>query len=94
MEWNFRRLPFPVDRTRQADLADSPVERARLEIGPPLFALGAAATIGYGWMTDHEISLPEPVTMLLLPGYRVMGGGETLMECILPGLCQHGHHTL
>lgn len=52
VDWNFRRharrLDFPVDRQRQSDLSSFPIERARLEIGLPMFWLGAAATIGYG----------------------------------------------
>lgn len=83
VDWNFRRhaqrLDFPVDRRRQADLTHFPVERARLEIGLPMFLLGAAATIGYGWMMDHKISLAGPVIMLLLVGYGIIAGSQTLM---------------
>ena len=83
LDWNFRRhakkLDFPVDRSRQADLSNFPVERARMEIGLPLYLLGAAATIGYGWMMDHKISLAGPVIMLLVLGYCIVAGSQTLM---------------
>lgn len=83
VDWNFQRhakkLDFPVDRRRQADLTNFPVERARMEIGLPMFFLGAAATAGYGWMMDHRLSLAGPVIMLLLVGYGVISGSQTLM---------------
>lgn len=83
VDWNFRRhakrLDFPVDRRRQADLTNFPVETARLEIGLPMFLFGAAATIGYGWMMDHKISLAGPVIMLFILGYCVIAGTQVLM---------------
>ena len=87
VDWNFRRYArmhdFPVDRRRQADLTTFPVERARLEIGLPLWLLGAAATIGYGWMMDHRISLAGPVIMLLILGYCVFAGTQVLMVLLV-----------
>ena len=83
VDWNFRRharrLDFPVDRKRQADLSGFPIERARMEIGLPLFLASAVATVGYGWMVEAGVQLAGPVVMLFLLGYTVIAGTQTLM---------------
>lgn len=92
VDWNYRRHAkrrgFPVVKNRQQDLIDFPIERARLEIALPLFYLGAAAVLGYGWMMDHKISLAGPIIILLILGYAITAAFQTLnvlMIDIYPG---------
>ncbi|KAH7324876.1 major facilitator superfamily domain-containing protein [Stachybotrys elegans] len=51
--WNYKRycdkLGVPYDRTRQLDLFDFPIERARMEVGMPAMALTGACLIAWGW---------------------------------------------
>ncbi|GAB7336978.1 hypothetical protein MBLNU457_g2399t1 [Dothideomycetes sp. NU457] len=87
VDWNYRRhakrLGFPVVRNRQQDLIDFPIEKARLEIALPLFYLGAAAVLGYGWMMDHKISLAGPIIMLFILGYALTASFQTLNVLII-----------
>ncbi|EMC95662.1 hypothetical protein BAUCODRAFT_34431 [Baudoinia panamericana UAMH 10762] len=92
VDWNYRRhakrLNFPIHKTRQTDLSDFPIEKARMEIALPMFAFGAAAIVGYGWMITHKISLAGPIIMLFLLGYCLTAGFQclnVLMVDIYPG---------
>lgn len=92
VDWNYRRhakrLNFPVQRNRQTDLSNFPIELARLQIGVPLLFIGATAVIGYGWMMDHHISLAGPVIILFILGYTLIAGFQclnVLMVDIYPG---------
>jgi len=82
VDWNYRRhanrLNMPVVKNKQQDLIDFPIERARLEIALPLFYLGAAGVLGYGWMMDHKISLAGPIIMLFILGYALTASFQTL----------------
>ena len=82
VDWNYRRhakkLGFPVQKNRQTDLSDFPIERARVELTLPILLIGAAAVIGYGWMMDHHISLAGPIVMLFILGYTIIGGYQCL----------------
>ena len=92
VDWNYRRhakrLNFPVKRNRQADLAEFPIELARMQIALPLLLTGAVAIIGYGWMLSHKISLAGPAIMLFILGYCLSAGFQVLnvlMVDIYPG---------
>lgn len=54
VDWNYRRHArihnLVIDKKRQQDLTNFPIEKARLEIALPLFYLGAASVMGYGWV--------------------------------------------
>lgn len=58
VDWNYRRHAHVhnliIDKKRQQDLTNFPIEKARLEIALPLFYLGAASVMGYGWVCRHE----------------------------------------
>ncbi|EED22446.1 bicyclomycin resistance protein, putative [Talaromyces stipitatus ATCC 10500] len=73
MNWNYARhvrkmgLP-PVDRSRQMDLSDFPIERARLEIAIPLILATAIITVGWGWALDARTGVAVPCVLLFAIG--------------------------
>lgn len=92
VDWNYRRHArkhgVAVDKKRQQDLIDFPIEKARLEIALPLFYLGSAAVIGYGWVMDTKVSLAGPIVLLFVMGYAVTAAYQVLnvlMVDIYPG---------
>ena len=72
IDWNYRRharrLNYPIQKNRQTDLSDFPIEKSRMEVVVPVMLLGAAAIIGYGWMLDHKVSLAGPIVMMFIIG--------------------------
>lgn len=70
VDWNYRRwakaVDFPLRRSKQIDLLDFPIERARLELALPLLLLESAAIIAFGWVTFYEFNLAGPLVLLLL----------------------------
>ncbi|KAK9370594.1 major facilitator superfamily domain-containing protein [Lipomyces kononenkoae] len=92
VDWNYRRHAkingFEIVRNRGQDLTDFPIERARLQIALPMFYLGAASVVSYGWVMDHKVSLAGPVILLFLMGYSLTGAFQVLnilMVDIYPG---------
>lgn len=77
-----------MQKNRQMDLSNFPIERVRMEICLPQLFFGSAAIIGYGWMMTHHISLAGPVIMLFILGYCLIAGTQclnVLMVDIYPG---------
>ena len=92
IDWNYRRhaerLNFPVQKNRQVDLSDFPVELARMQICLPLLLTGSASIITYGWLMDHKVSLAGPIIVLFIMGYCLIAGFQALnvlMVDIYPG---------
>ncbi|KZF21903.1 MFS general substrate transporter [Xylona heveae TC161] len=86
---NYRRYAkkhgFPLDKTKQHDLTDYPLERARLDICLPLTYLGALAMIAYGWLVEYgyRIGVAGPVVILVVLGYGVVGSFNTTSILII-----------
>lgn len=92
VDWNFRRHAtkhnFPIQKNRQSDLIDFPIECARLEIALPMFWLGAAGVLGYGWIMDHHVTIAGPIVLLFIMGYGLSAAFTVLnilMVDIYPG---------
>lgn len=92
VDWNYRRHAklngFPLVKNRAQDLTDFPIEKARLQIGLPMFYLGAAATVAYGWVLNYKVSLAGPVILLFVIGYSLISAFQALnilMVDIYPG---------
>jgi multidrug resistance protein len=78
----------PIDKTRQTDLTDFPIERARLEVGVPLLALSTAVMIAWGWALQYGASLAVPCVLLFLMGIGMIGFNNcanTLIIDVYPG---------
>jgi multidrug resistance protein len=92
IDYNYRRHArihnFPLTKNRQLDLTNFPIEKARLEIALPLFYLGAAAIIAYGWVMGQRVSVAGPVMLLFVIGYALVASFQILnilMVDIYPG---------
>lgn len=81
INWNFRRhcatLGIPWDCT------EFPVERARLEIGLPLLAVGGASLIGWGWAVNATAHVAVPCVISVIIGYN--NTTNALLVDIYPG---------
>jgi MFS family permease len=79
---NYRRhakkLGLTIDRNRQDDLSNFPIERSRIEVSMPIAIVGVVAVIGYGWMVDSNISLAGPCVMLFIFGYSMTAMFNTM----------------
>ena len=88
IDWNYRRLAkkldFPVRKNRQTDLSNFPIEKARMQIALPLLLGGAGATMGYGWLMDHRVSLAGPIIMLFILGYCLIAASQVSVENARP----------
>lgn len=92
MNWNYRRhaarLGMPVDKRRQEDLSNFPIERARLEVGLPLLALATGVLLSWGWALQYRASVAVPCVLLFLMGVGMIGFNNTsnvLIVDIYPG---------
>ena len=73
VDYNYRRyaerLGFPVTKTKAQDLANFPIERARLEIALPALLIEAVAIIAYAWVTKFVTNLSGPLILLFIIAY-------------------------
>ncbi|KAI0127207.1 major facilitator superfamily transporter [Xylariales sp. AK1849] len=90
--WNYRRhckrLGVPFERTKQQDLTDFPIEKARLEVGMPLLLLSALVLLTWGWALQYRAHLAVPCVLLFLIGMGLTGfsnTSSTLLVDVNPG---------
>ncbi|ORY09537.1 putative florfenicol exporter [Clohesyomyces aquaticus] len=78
MDWSYRRVAkqenFTIDRERGDDLANFPLERARLFVAVPMLTIGNCALLCYGWILEVETSLAAPLVTHFLMGLFMIGG--------------------
>ena len=89
-DWNYKRhathLGVSVDKRRQQDLSDFPIEVARLEIALPLVGLAAATLTAYGWVLQTEQQLAAPLILLFFVG--VAGSGAfSIVSTLVVDVC-------
>ncbi|CAK7213778.1 hypothetical protein SBRCBS47491_001921 [Sporothrix bragantina] len=89
---NYRRhaakLGIPVDKSRQQDLSQFPIEKARLETGLPLYYLSAAIMLCWGWVLQKHAPLPVLCILLFFNGVGMIGfqnAANSLLVDITPG---------
>lgn len=86
VDWNYRRhaarLGFVIDKARQQDLHDFPIEMARLEIALPLIVLVSATIIAYGWVLQSTQPLVAPLVLLFCIGF-VGSGAFSVVSTLL-----------
>jgi MFS family permease len=70
VDWNFRRhasrLGITVSSNQRQDLSNFPIEQARLQIALPLFYLGTACLIIYGWVLENHYTVAAPIILMLV----------------------------
>ncbi|CAK7199210.1 hypothetical protein SEUCBS139899_001883 [Sporothrix eucalyptigena] len=89
---NYRRhaakLGVPVDKSRQQDLTNFPIEKARLETGLPLYYISSAIMLVWGWAIQKHAPLPVLCILLFLNGVGMIGfqnSANSLLVDITPG---------
>ncbi|KAI2641223.1 chloramphenicol resistance protein [Xylaria nigripes] len=74
-DWNFRRLAkktgFKIDRKTGNDMANFPLEKARIQLIAPLIYIGAGACIGYGWALENRVNVVVPLVLSFFIGLCV-----------------------
>lgn len=84
---NFRRhaarLGLSVDSSRQMDLSNFPIERARLEVGIPLLSLSIAVMLVWGWVMQERVSVAVPCVLLFLMGVGMIGFVNTINTLLI-----------
>ncbi|KAL4729500.1 hypothetical protein ACLX1H_003920 [Fusarium chlamydosporum] len=75
LDWNYRRIAkkigFTIDRKRGNDLAQFPIETARIQAIYPILLAGIVTLIGYGWALQVETSVAVPLVLVFLIGMFV-----------------------
>ena len=76
LDWNYARHAklngFPNSKTRQQDLANFSIERARLEILVPLTFLCSLLMIACGWFLKFEVYVVGPIIDFCFLGYTII----------------------
>ncbi|KAI0456415.1 chloramphenicol resistance protein [Xylaria acuta] len=74
-DWNFRRIArkmgVKIDRKRGNDMANFPVEKARIQLIFPLIFIGSGACIGYGWALERQVGVAVPLVLSFFIGLCV-----------------------
>jgi MFS family permease len=75
VDWNYqrhgKRLGLTIDSNRQDDMADFPIERARIEVSAPVGVVGVLSVVAYGWMLEANVHIAGPCIMLFIFGYAM-----------------------
>jgi MFS family permease len=86
-DWNFRRhsrsLGIEIVKNRQTDLAEFPVESARLQITLPFVYLSSVFLITYSWVMAYQTNLAGPLVMMCLAGHVMSGVVNTLLTLLV-----------
>ena len=81
-DYNYKRyatrLGNPVVKTKQQDLTNFPIERARLEIALPMLLLEATSIITYSWVTKFATNLSGPLILLFVISYSSCAAFTTM----------------
>lgn len=93
VDWSFKRqakkMGFVYVKSKQQDLTDFPIEKARLLVVLPMMALSAAASIIYGWILHYRVSIAGPCVVLFIMGFALIASTQStgiLIVDINPGL--------
>ncbi len=89
-DWNYQqyatRLGVSMDKRRQQDLSDFPIEVARLEITLSLVGLASATLIAYGWVLQSAQQLAAPLILLFFVGFAGPGA-FSVVSTLLVDVC-------
>ncbi len=92
IDWNFKRherhLPLPNTARKSHSLTDFSIEKARLELGLPLYLAAAGLVIAYGWLLESHVSIAGPIVVLFASSFVLSASMQvlsTLMLDLWPG---------
>ncbi len=87
INWNYRRhakrLGLPVDKTRQTDLTNFPIEKARLEVAMPLIGACTAVILSWGWAIQYKAGVAVQCVLLFLLGVAMIGSQNATNALII-----------
>lgn len=87
LDYNYKRiarkLGITVVRSKQQDLTEFPIEKARLQIAFPLLLVGCCTTIIYGWVLHIKTSIAVPLVLLFILGASLTGSVNTMSTLIV-----------
>jgi hypothetical protein len=77
LDYNYKRianqLGLEVVRTKQQDLRNFPIEKARLQIAIPLLFIGCFSVTAFGWVLHFAVHVAAPLVILFISGIAVTG---------------------
>ena len=92
IDWNFKRhersVSMPNSPRTAQDLTDFPIEKARLELGLPLYLATASLVIAYGWLLESRVRIAGPIVVLFATSFVLSASMQvlsTLMIDLWPG---------
>ncbi|KAJ9317094.1 hypothetical protein DTO271D3_2833 [Paecilomyces variotii] len=87
LDYNYRRLArqhgFPIVKNRHTDLANFPIEKARLQIAFPLLTIGSLAVIAFGWCLQYNVHIAAPTIILFFLGLALTGSFNTVSTLLV-----------
>jgi hypothetical protein len=66
-----KRLNIPMKKGRNQDLADFPIERARLQVGIPASISAAIWTLIYGWLLDARVHFGKQIPVMFFLSFSM-----------------------
>ena len=92
IDWKFRRherlVSIPIRARNSEDLTDFPIEKARLELGLPLYLAAASLIITYRWLLEFQVNIAGPIIVLFATSFVLSASMQvlsTLMVDLWPG---------
>lgn len=86
-DWNFRRhakrLGIVIDKKKQQDLVNFPIELSRIQVTMPLVACACVVIIGFGWVMQYRTSLAGPLIFLYISTFCLSGAFNGLSALIV-----------
>jgi len=93
IDWSYRReaerLGIKVIKSRQQDLSNFPIEKARLQVAIPMLFACMVFTIAYGWVLESRTSVAGPIILLICLGYTLVASVQSISILIVdinPGI--------
>lgn len=87
LDWNFRRhakkIGMEISKTKQQDLTNFPIERARLEVVLPLSYISCAFVIAFGWVMNARTSVAGPLILLFFLSFTMVATFQGLSTLVI-----------
>jgi len=84
-----KRLGIKLVKSREQDLSNFPIEKARLQVALPMLVSSSVFTIAYGWILHYRTNVAGPCIMLFFMGYTLIASTQSISILIVdinPGL--------
>lgn len=93
IDWAYAReakkLGLAVVKSKQQDLTNFPIERARLLVAMPMLVVSSLFTVAYGWVLYYQTNVAGPLILLFFLGYTLIASTQSISILIVdinPGL--------